>query len=444
MPEKNGSASLQSPGTPLLNVNMTRKGHKLSEYRVKNKSDRTVTLMRKFSEARAGPFGELAPQESIPSGDDHPFWCMEIEASVSGMLMERWSRPKQQDDFRVTFSRNQSTAVSQERVAEVTERLREVRAMKAEDELSRQVQKAIRPLETGDSFAEARETLAQVKGTGETRFWTMGSGSSKRELPPRSTRKRDLRQGPMTSLSAQHAPDAASTVLPLFQHDKYVTGCRRVEFMSLSRMAKDCGNRVMEAVYDAFRNFTLAESGGSFVGMPLDTVIRHGFALYVIFDESDKVPSEALDALLSPKERSCQSGQDKLIRGILDPEHMDAREDMEARAAFYGSSDGTHRSVTVVAFACCTAMDVWHRDNEHSPGHRDICEKLGGRKPRQKKKVGKPIQTKVEVPLPEDPDKVLQQLRDQEVKEMEFDQEFAALSFDDILRQEKEQQNRGC
>eukprot|EP00419_Tripos_fusus_P010597 CAMPEP_0172658252 /NCGR_PEP_ID=MMETSP1074-20121228/2665_1 /TAXON_ID=2916 /ORGANISM="Ceratium fusus, Strain PA161109" /LENGTH=423 /DNA_ID=CAMNT_0013473521 /DNA_START=127 /DNA_END=1398 /DNA_ORIENTATION=+ len=422
---------------------MTRKGHKLSEYRVKNKSGRTVTLMRKFSEGRAGPFGELAPQESIPSGDDHPFWCMEIEASVNGIPMEKWTRSTQQDDFGLKFSRSQSTAVSQERVAEVTERLREVRAMKAEDELSRQVQKAIRPLETGDSFAEARETLASVKGTGETRFWTMGSSSSsKRELPPRSARKRQLRQGPMTSLLAQQAPDAASTVLPLFQHDKYVAGCQNVEFMSLSRMAKDYGNRVMEAVYDAFRNFTLAESGGSFVGMPLDTVIRHGFALYVIFDESDKVPSEALDALLSPKERSSQSGQDRLIRGILDPEHMEARDDMEARAAFYGSSDGTHRSVTVVAFACCTAMDIWHRDNDLSPGHRDICEKLGGRKSRHKKK-GKPVQTKVEVSLPDDPDKALQLLRDQESKEQEFDQEFAALSFDDVLRQEKEQKSSG-
>merc|ERR1712061_22350 len=122
---------------------------------------------------------------------------------------------------------------------------------------------------------------------------------------------------------------------------------------------------------------------------------------------------------------------------------MDAMEDMETNVAFYGSSDGSHRSVTVVAFACCTAMDIWHRDNELSPGHRDICEKLGGRKSRQKKKAAKPIQTKIEVSLPDDPAKALQLLRDEELREQEFDQEFAALSFDEVLRQEKEQISRG-
>merc|ERR1712060_475517 len=94
------------------------------------------------------------------------------------------------------------------------------------------------------------------------------------------------------------------------------------------------------------------------------------------------VPRAALDVLLRAPDSNRHS-QFRLIHSLIDPEHSDARDRVVCASAFFGILDRIG-SITVVAWACPTHMDIWHKDNTQSLGRPSLLEQL--RKKFQKKK----------------------------------------------------------
>merc|ERR1712154_565333 len=94
------------------------------------------------------------------------------------------------------------------------------------------------------------------------------------------------------------------------------------------------------------------------------------------------------------------SACDSKFGGVFEPSHLGEHwPNIEGAAAFLGTEDDErHHSITVVALALLTAMDIWHADNQYSPGHQSILSQLGRQS--RKAKRGAPVyKLKVDVAM---------------------------------------------
>jgi hypothetical protein len=188
--------------------------------------------------------------------------------------------------------------------------------------------------------------------------------------------------------------------------------------MTAGHCHADMGNSVFMALGDALRQLSVNEV------LPYDnpnTVMRHVLCVHVVKD----LPfSRMNDVMTSTIKRVSDS---EFICTLL----KDSEYDIQASCSLFdGSREGTFSAVIVQAVR--DAVDIWRVDNPSSPAKPELMKLLQRRLKKVRKQKGRlrdfqmgPEPTK---PTPEE-----------EAADRALDEEFASLSFEDLLQQTKEE-----
>ena len=177
-----------------------------------------------------------------------------------------------------------------------------------------------------------------------------------------------------------------------------------------------------------------------FPDMQPGEVYRHGLAIYLLRHEGSEPPHETLSTLIQ-QINNCEP-DNKIMGELIDPEHNRKREELRVAVAIRESARATRKTrdnpdgtllTIVIALVLAGTCDVWHTKNHLSPGHRNLLrplrKKLAICKTRDPKKDSA-VERTVKVKLEAEP-------TEKEIEEQALDDEFAAMSFEELLAQEK-------
>ena len=245
--------------------------------------------------------------------------------------------------------------------------------------------------------------------------------------------------GNETGLPPDEVPVPLSTVIPVFLHEERVAqGAKLVRMMTPAQLHSEYGDDAMCAMCDAFRNFTAPDA--CFPDMQPGEVYRHGLAIYLLRHEGSEPPHETLSTLIQ-QINNCEP-DNKIMGELIDPEHNRKREELRVAVAIRESARATRKTrdnpdgtllTIVIALVLAGTCDVWHTKNHLSPGHRNLLrplrKKLAICKTRDPKKDSA-VERTVKVKLEAEP-------TEKEIEEQALDDEFAAMSFEELLAQEK-------
>ena len=254
--------------------------------------------------------------------------------------------------------------------------------------------------------------------------------------------------GSETSIPDNEIPVPFSTVIPVYMHDEFWrTGKKPLaRIMTPLQLLESYGEDAMNAMCDAFRNFT--DPGACFPDMPPDEVFRHGLGMYLMRHVGAEPPHSQLSYLLGQINNLDPSHDNKLLAQLVDPSRLEEkrpelrvavaiREGASKKLETRDNPEGIVLTIAIVLVLTGTC-DVWHPKNTISPGHRQLLRALKSKFGRSHDSCNENIaeRTLKLPPKPGEPE------AEERLKQKALDEEFASLSFEEVLAQEQEAARR--